>query len=119
MARAPKKYAEAPGMARRAAEMSPPAEDSDTPTVWRRRVSREPAAAASGARSFTLQECHEHDGSAEVRLPPRRSPTPERAAPPGGPRRIQHGSDDHAQGRGWSFVRRLSRRSRRQAKGGH
>src|SRR5215470_12836779 len=65
--------------------MSPPAEDSDTPTVWRRRVSREPAAAASGARSFTLQECHERGGSAEVRLPPRLSPTPERAAPQGGP----------------------------------
>src|SRR5262252_10897389 len=72
-------------MARRAAEMSPPAEDSDTLTVWRRRVSREPAAAASGARSFTLQECHERGGPAGVRLPPRLSPTPERAAPQGGP----------------------------------
>src|SRR5262249_27472739 len=71
-------------MARRAAEMSPPAEDSDTLTVWRRRVSREPAAAASGSRSFRAQEGHERGGSVEVRWPPRLSPTPERAAPRGG-----------------------------------
>src|SRR6185295_13931212 len=32
----PRKYAEAPGMASSAAEIRPPAEDSDTPTVSRR-----------------------------------------------------------------------------------
>src|SRR5215468_9055654 len=48
----PRKYAEAPGMARSAAEMSPPADDSATATVCFCALRRAPTADAIPLRSF-------------------------------------------------------------------
>src|SRR5262249_23770681 len=48
----PRKYADAPGMARSAAEMSPPAEDSATATVCFCALRRAPTADATALRSF-------------------------------------------------------------------
>src|SRR5882672_667747 len=48
----PRKYAEAPGTASSAAEISPPADDSATPSVSLRSFSNAPSVAAIGVNSF-------------------------------------------------------------------
>src|SRR5262245_61939645 len=48
----PRKYADAPGTASSAAEINPPADDSDTPIVCLRSISSDATERASGMSSF-------------------------------------------------------------------
>src|SRR5262249_50341714 len=72
-------------MARSAAEMRPPAEDSDTPTGCRRRVGSEAAARPRGARSVTPPTGQQPRRLGCGKIAPLTSPHP-RGGRPGGAR---------------------------------